>query len=158
MCPHKPLRVSAPSCKKIGSCNTQHIITSLDALHDAAEQDRSERPRFVVVWDNVCFHRAVLVRSWCTDHKLFEVVYSFLNTVKKKKNRLEDGVYMTAYRRPACLYCGQGNRPTETLRYGQSMGGFGTQGTHPPTHNCRVFLCLQYSCVFFGSFLCCIFA
>ena len=46
---------------KIGPYKTQHIITFLDALHDAAEQARPEQPRFAIVWDNVIFHRAVLV-------------------------------------------------------------------------------------------------
>ena len=38
---------------KLGPFNTEDIITFLDALHDAAVQDRPEQPRFVVVWDNV---------------------------------------------------------------------------------------------------------
>ena len=49
---------------KLGPFNTEHIITILDALHDAAVQDRPEQPRFVVVWDNVGFLRAALVRNW----------------------------------------------------------------------------------------------
>lgn len=72
---------------KLGPYNTEHIITFLDALHDAAVQDRPEQPRFVVVWDNVSFHRATLVRNWFTNHDQFEVVYlppysPFLNPIK----------------------------------------------------------------------------
>ncbi len=48
---------------ELGSYNTQHIIIFLDALHDAVVQDRPEQPRFVVVWDNVSFHRAALVQN-----------------------------------------------------------------------------------------------
>jgi hypothetical protein len=51
--------------------------------HDAAEQDGSEQPRFVVVWDNLIFHRAVLVWNWYTNHKQFEVVNSpFLKPIE----------------------------------------------------------------------------
>ena len=48
---------------KLGPFNTEHIIQFLDALHDAAVQDRPEQPRFVVVWDNVSFHWAALVHN-----------------------------------------------------------------------------------------------
>ncbi len=72
---------------KLGPYNTQHILTFLDALHDAVVQDRSEQPRFVVVWDNVSFHQAALVRDWFTNHGQFEVVYlspylPFLNLIE----------------------------------------------------------------------------
>ena len=55
---------------------------------DAAVQDRPEQPRFVVVWDNVSFHRAALVRNWFTNHPQFEVLYlppytPFLNPIEE---------------------------------------------------------------------------
>ncbi|KAI2644652.1 Insertion element IS630 uncharacterized 39 kDa protein [Labeo rohita] len=73
---------------KLGPYNVQHIITFLDALHDAVVQDRPEQPRFVVVWDNVSFHRAAIVRNWFTNHDQFEVVYlppysPFLNPIEE---------------------------------------------------------------------------
>ncbi|XP_049912445.1 coiled-coil-helix-coiled-coil-helix domain-containing protein 7 isoform X3 [Epinephelus moara] len=73
---------------KLGPYNAQHIITFLDALHDAVVQDRPEQPRFVVVWDNVSFHRAALVQNWFTNHDQFEVVYlppysPFLNPIEE---------------------------------------------------------------------------
>ncbi len=72
---------------KLGPYNTRHILTFLDALHDAVVQDRSEQPRFVVVWDNVSFHRAALVRDWFTNPDQFAVVYlppysPFLNPIE----------------------------------------------------------------------------
>lgn len=72
---------------KLGPYNTQHIISFLDALHNIAVQDRPEQPRFVVVWDNVSFHRAALVRTCFTNHNQFEVVYlppysPFLNPIE----------------------------------------------------------------------------
>ncbi|XP_055521237.1 insertion element IS630 uncharacterized 39 kDa protein-like [Leucoraja erinacea] len=73
---------------KLGPYNTQHIISFLDALHNIAVQDRPEQPRFVVLWDNVSFHRAALVRTWFTNHNQFEVVYlppysPFLNPIEE---------------------------------------------------------------------------
>ena len=55
---------------KLGHYNAQHIITFLDALHDTVVQDRTEKPRFLVVWDNVSFHRAALVQNWFTNHDI----------------------------------------------------------------------------------------
>ena len=72
---------------KLGPFNTEHIITFLDALHDAAVQDRPEQPMFVVVWHNVSFHRAALVHKGFTNHHQFEVLYlppytPFLNPIE----------------------------------------------------------------------------
>ncbi len=83
---------------KLGLYNMQHILTFLDALHDAVVQDRSEQPRFVVVLDNISFHRAALVRDWFTNHDQFEVVYLppyslFLTLPKKKMSTWRWGVY-----------------------------------------------------------------
>ncbi len=87
MCAAISLRGLLHHHAKLGPYNTQHILTFLDALHDAVVQDRSEQPRFVVVWDNVSFHRAALVRDWFTNHDQFEVVYlppysPFLNPIE----------------------------------------------------------------------------
>ena len=71
----------------IGPYKTQRITTCLDALHDAAVQDRSEQPRFVVVWDNVCFYRAVLVRNRFTNHNQYEVYYTRFTLLAISKNR-----------------------------------------------------------------------
>ncbi len=46
---------------KLGPYNSQHILTFLDALHNIVVQNRPDQPRFVVIWDNVSFHRAALV-------------------------------------------------------------------------------------------------
>ena len=75
VCCHKPSRA------------TEHIITFLDALHDAAVQDRPKQPRFVFVWDNISFHWAALVHNWFTNHHQFEVLYlppytPFLNPIE----------------------------------------------------------------------------
>ena len=42
----------------------RNTFTFLDALHDAVVQDGPDQSRFVVVWDNVRFHRAALVQNW----------------------------------------------------------------------------------------------
>lgn len=73
---------------KIGAYNTQHIIAFLDALHFTVVQDRPDQPRFVVIWDNVSFHRAALVRDWFNNHNHFNVMYlppysPFLNPIEE---------------------------------------------------------------------------
>ena len=52
----------------------QHIIMFLEALHNTVVQDGPEQTRFVVIWDNVSFHQAALVRDWLTNHNNFTVV------------------------------------------------------------------------------------
>ncbi|KAL0154437.1 hypothetical protein M9458_050259 [Cirrhinus mrigala] len=73
----------------LGPYNTAHIITFLDTLHDMLTNvQRPEQTRYVIIWDNVSFHRAALVRNLFTDHPLFTVLnlppYSpFLNPVEE---------------------------------------------------------------------------
>ncbi len=66
--------------------NTEQIIAFLDAIH-AVVQDRPQQPRFVVIWDNVGFHRAALVRDWFNNHNHFTLLYlplysPFLNAIE----------------------------------------------------------------------------
>ncbi len=73
---------------KLGPYNSQHILTFLDALHNIVVQNRPDQPRFVVIWDDVSFHRAALVQAWFTNHNQFEVVYlppysPFLNPIEE---------------------------------------------------------------------------
>ncbi|XP_039616998.1 insertion element IS630 uncharacterized 39 kDa protein-like [Polypterus senegalus] len=73
---------------KLGPYNSQHILTFLDALHNIVVQNRADQPRFVVIWDNVSFHRAALVQAWFSNHNQFEVVYlppysPFLNPIEE---------------------------------------------------------------------------
>ncbi|XP_019204884.1 uncharacterized protein LOC109196108 [Oreochromis niloticus] len=72
----------------IGPYNTAHIIAFLDTLHDMLTVQRPEQTRYVIIWDNVGFHRAALVRNWFTDHPSFTVLilppYSpFLNPIEE---------------------------------------------------------------------------
>ncbi len=71
MCAAISLRGLLHHHAKLGPYSTQHVLTFLDAV----VQDRSQQPRFGVVWDNVSFHRAALVRDWFTNNDQFEVVY-----------------------------------------------------------------------------------
>jgi hypothetical protein len=56
----------------LGLYNTAHIITFLDTLHNRLIPDDQgpEQPRYVIVWDNVSFHRAAVVRNWFTGQPL----------------------------------------------------------------------------------------
>ncbi|XP_045925684.1 uncharacterized protein LOC123983470 [Micropterus dolomieu] len=72
----------------IGPYNTAHIIAFLDTLHDMLTVQRPEQTRYVIIWDNVSFHRAALVRNWFTDHPFFTALnlppYSpFLNPIEE---------------------------------------------------------------------------
>ncbi|KAL0149334.1 hypothetical protein M9458_055372 [Cirrhinus mrigala] len=72
----------------IGPYNTAHIIAFLDTLHDMLTVQRPEHTRYVIIWDNVSFHRAALVRNWFTDHPSFMAFnlppYSpFLNPIEE---------------------------------------------------------------------------
>ncbi|XP_027008009.2 uncharacterized protein LOC113646166 [Tachysurus fulvidraco] len=71
----------------LGPYNTGQIIVFLDALH-AVVQDKLQQPRFVVIWDNVSFHRAALVLDWFTNHNNFTPLYlppysPFLNAIEE---------------------------------------------------------------------------
>lgn len=48
----------------LGPYSTAHIITFMDVLHDAVVQEGLEQPRFVVIWDNVCFQGSALVQDF----------------------------------------------------------------------------------------------
>lgn len=73
----------------LGPYNTAHIITFLDTLHDILTNvQRPEQTRYVIIWNNVSFHRAALFCNWFTDHPLFTVLnlppYSpFLNPIEE---------------------------------------------------------------------------
>jgi len=66
----------------LGPYNTAHLITFLDTLHNTLippdQVDGPEQLRYVVIWDNVSFHRAALVRNWFTAHPRFLVVSTII--------------------------------------------------------------------------------
>ena len=67
----------------LGPYNTGHILTFLDTIYTMFVPDPDqEPPRFVVIWDNVSFHRAVLVQNWFATHPQF-VVSPFLNPIEE---------------------------------------------------------------------------
>ncbi|XP_041947824.1 uncharacterized protein LOC121708924 [Alosa sapidissima] len=74
----------------LGPYNTAHIITFLDAIHRilVPGQQNQDQQRFVVIWDNVSFHRAHLVQNWFVTHPHFSVLYlppysPFLNPIEE---------------------------------------------------------------------------
>ncbi|XP_039672067.1 insertion element IS630 uncharacterized 39 kDa protein-like [Perca fluviatilis] len=76
----------------LGPYNTAHLITFLDTLHHTLippdQVDGPEQLRYVVIWDNVSFHRAALVHNWFTAHPRFLVLYlppysPFLNPIEE---------------------------------------------------------------------------
>ncbi|XP_049914950.1 uncharacterized protein LOC126399166 [Epinephelus moara] len=76
----------------LGPYNTAHLIAFLDTLYNIVVQpdqmDDTEVIRFVVVWDNVSFHRAALVRDWFRGHPEVSVLHlppysPFLNPIEE---------------------------------------------------------------------------
>ncbi len=54
--------------------NMVHIFTFLDRLHNiitAEDQMDAEQMRYIVIWDNVSFHRSALVQKWFHKHPQF---------------------------------------------------------------------------------------
>ncbi|XP_016308870.1 uncharacterized protein LOC107663208 [Sinocyclocheilus anshuiensis] len=75
---------------RLGPYNTDHIIRFLDAVHDMLVQglQNEDQARFVIIWDNVSFHRAHQVQNWFVTHPHFSVVYlspysPFLNPIEE---------------------------------------------------------------------------
>lgn len=56
----------------LGRYYTAHLITFLDILHPT---HGPEQLKFVVIWDNISFHRAALVCDWFTAHLRFYLSY-----------------------------------------------------------------------------------
>lgn len=74
----------------LGPYNTAHIVTFLDAIYHilVPGQQNPNQQRFVVIWDNVSFHRAHLVQNWFVAHPHFLVLYlppysPFLNPIEE---------------------------------------------------------------------------
>jgi len=74
----------------LGPYNTQRLLAFLDGLRDALFQhaQREVQPCYVVVWDNVRFHHAVLVRNWFMNDPRFTNVFlppysPFLNPIEE---------------------------------------------------------------------------
>ena len=73
----------------LGPNNTSHMLTFLYAIYTMLVPDPDQKPaRFVVLCDNVSFHRAVLVQNWFATHPQFVVLYlppysPFLNPIEE---------------------------------------------------------------------------
>ncbi len=48
----------------LGPYNTHQLLNFLNHMRDALLGQQDEHPIYVVVWDNVSFHRALQVREW----------------------------------------------------------------------------------------------
>ncbi len=56
----------------LGSYNTEHLIAFLNELEQACQ---GEDVIYVIVWDNVSFHHAELIREWFQAHPWFMTLY-----------------------------------------------------------------------------------
>ncbi|KAK0135588.1 hypothetical protein N1851_028538 [Merluccius polli] len=60
----------------LGPYNANLILAFLDRLHEIVTAlNQVDQMRYIVVWDNVSFHRAALVQNWFHEHPEFEVLY-----------------------------------------------------------------------------------
>ncbi|XP_049908273.1 uncharacterized protein LOC126395121 [Epinephelus moara] len=76
----------------LGAYNTDMLLAFLDDLHEQLvppdHTDDPQRINYVVIWDNVSFHRALLVRQWFQAHPHFTVLFlppysPFLNPIEE---------------------------------------------------------------------------
>ncbi|XP_016307648.1 uncharacterized protein LOC107662224 [Sinocyclocheilus anshuiensis] len=73
----------------LGPYNANLILAFLDRLHEIVTAfNQVDQMRYIVVWDNVSFHRAALVHNWFHEHPEFEVLYlppysPFLNPIEE---------------------------------------------------------------------------
>ncbi|KAK0136824.1 hypothetical protein N1851_026996 [Merluccius polli] len=72
----------------IGPYNTALILTFLDQLHNITAANQIDHMQYIVVWDNVSFHRSALVQNWFQQHPHFTVLYlppysPFLNPIEE---------------------------------------------------------------------------
>ena len=76
----------------LGAYNTAHLLAFLDGLHDLLlppdQIDGQQLIDYVVIWDNVSFHRAVQVREWFQDHS--QVTALFLPPYSPFPNAIEE--------------------------------------------------------------------
>ncbi|XP_073474085.1 uncharacterized protein [Aquarana catesbeiana] len=78
----------------LGPYNTQKLLIFLDRLHLdlIPENERGligpHLPQYIIVWDNVNFHRGPLIRAWFTAHPRMDMVFlppysPFLNPIEE---------------------------------------------------------------------------
>ncbi|XP_023119563.2 uncharacterized protein LOC111564304 [Amphiprion ocellaris] len=78
----------------IGPYNTEHLVTFLDTLYRdlIPEQERGQTgenlPKFVIVWDNVSFHRSNIIRQWFATHN--RMLMEFLSPYSPFLNPIEE--------------------------------------------------------------------
>ncbi|KAI7800946.1 hypothetical protein IRJ41_015737 [Triplophysa rosa] len=63
----------------LGPYNTQKLLIFLDRLHFDLIPENERRPhlpQYVIVWDNVNFHRGPLIRAWFTTHPRMVMYFS----------------------------------------------------------------------------------
>ncbi len=84
----------------IGPYNTEHLVTFLYTLYRdlIPEQERGQigddLPKYVIVWDNVSFHRSNIIRQWFAAHN--RMLMEFLSPYSPFLNPIEE--FFSAWR------------------------------------------------------------
>ncbi|KAJ8332376.1 hypothetical protein SKAU_G00425490 [Synaphobranchus kaupii] len=75
----------------LGPYNAALLIAFFDSLHNiliTPQEEGPEQPNYVIIWDNVSFHRAALVQDWFIAHPRFSGLFlppysPFLNPIEE---------------------------------------------------------------------------
>ncbi|KAL6458786.1 hypothetical protein MHYP_G00322580 [Metynnis hypsauchen] len=78
----------------IGPYNTEHLVTFLDTLYRDLIHERErdqigdDLPKYIIVWDNVSFHRSNIIRQWFATHSTMPMEFlppysPFLNPIEE---------------------------------------------------------------------------
>ncbi len=84
----------------IGPYKTERLVTFLDALYRdlIPEQERGQigddLPKYVIVWDNISFHRSNIIRQWFAAHN--RMLMEFLSPYSPFLNPIEE--FFSAWR------------------------------------------------------------
>ncbi len=81
-------RMGSSTAMPYGPLHTALILTFLDQLHNITAANQIDHMQYIVVWDNVSFHRSALVQNWFQQHPHFTVLYlppysPFLNPIEE---------------------------------------------------------------------------
>ncbi len=78
----------------IGPYNTERLVTFLDTLYRDLSQIGDDLPKYVIVWDNVSFHRSNIIRQWFAAHN--RMLMEFLSPYSPFLNPIEE--FFSAWR------------------------------------------------------------
>ena len=120
----------------LGPYNTAHLITFLDTLHNTLippdQIDGPEQLRYVVIWDNVSFHRAALVHNWFIPGSLVSLHTPLSSILSRNFFLPGDGKCMTEIHKHTIPFSKLWKTHVERFQRMLSMAGFTMLGDISP--------------------------